>query len=85
MKFYKIIPFQNGGQNSFLILCNNANLCYLARKRRGRCNFFFVSKEVYLIVRQLEKKNGQNSASKNSKMRENKCWVHRNPPWSLQC
>ena len=24
--FEKIIPFQNGGQNNFLILCNNANL-----------------------------------------------------------
>ena len=23
----KIIPFQNGGQNNFLILRNNANLC----------------------------------------------------------
>ena len=23
----KIIPFQNGGQNKFLILCNNSNLC----------------------------------------------------------
>ena len=25
--FKKIIPFENGGQNIFLILCNNVNLC----------------------------------------------------------
>ena len=25
--FKNIIPFQNGGQNNFLILRNNANLC----------------------------------------------------------
>ena len=27
----KNIPFQNGGQNNFVILCNNANLCWLAK------------------------------------------------------
>ena len=25
--FLKVISFQNGGQNKFLTLCNNANLC----------------------------------------------------------
>ena len=40
---------------------------------------FFASKEAYQIVRQLEKNNGQKSASESTKMLENKCWIHRNP------
>ena len=32
--------------------------------------FYFASKEAYPIGRQLEKNNGQKSASKSSKMRE---------------
>ena len=32
--------------------------------------FFFASKEAYPIVRQLEKNNGEKSASESSKMRE---------------
>ena len=32
--------------------------------------FIFASKEAYPIVRQLQKKNGEKSASESSKMRE---------------
>ena len=46
---------------------------------------FFVSKEAYPIVRQLEKITVKKSPSESSKMRENKSWVPRNPPWSLKC
>ena len=44
-KFLKIILFQNGGQNNFLILRNNANLCLLARKRRGQFKKFLRQKK----------------------------------------
>ena len=52
------------------------------RKRRGGFIFIFLfyfflfffiflaSKEAYPVVRQLEKNNGEKSASKSSKMRE---------------
>ena len=80
----KNIPFQNDGQNNFWILCNNANLCLLARKLRGRLNFLYVSKEAYPIVRQLEKITVKKVQAKVVKCAKNKSWVPRNPPWSLK-
>ena len=62
-------------------------LCKLARKRRGRFNFFFffALKETYPIVRQLEKITVKKAKAKVIKCEKNKSWVLRNPPWSLKC
>ena len=42
--------------------------------------FIFASKEAYSIVRQLEKNNGQKSASESSKMREKQILGPKDPP-----
>ena len=42
----------------------------ISEKTTGSILNFFASKEAYPIVRQLEKNNGEKSASKSSKMRE---------------
>ena len=51
----------------------------LTRKRRGRFNFFFASKEAYPIVRQLEKITVKKAQAKVVKCAKNKSWVPRNP------
>ena len=48
-------------------------------------NIFFASKEMYPIVRQLEKITVKKAQVKVVKCAKNKCWVHRNPHWSLKC
>ena len=53
----------------FLILRNNANLCYLARKRQGRFKIFCVKRSVS-DSKTIRKNNGEKSGSESSKMRE---------------
>ena len=48
--------------------------------------FFFASKDVYPIVRQLEKITVKKAEAKVVKCAKNKSWVRGTPPpWSLNC
>ena len=46
LKFLKNYSVLKWRQNNLSILCNNANLCQLARKRRGRFNFLRQTKRI---------------------------------------
>ena len=79
-----LFPGDCRGKTIFLFrTAKNANLCLLARKQRGRFKFFFTSKEVYPIVRKLEKITVKNPQAKVLKCAKNKRWVHRSPPGHL--
>ena len=57
----------------------------ISEKTAGLILKIFVSKEAYLVVRQLEKVMVKKVHAKVVKCTKNKSWVPRNPPWSLKC